>query len=307
MNVFFECAYQGERHFGLGLPADGEAVRLYPVRTGEDLGAAVVAAVSAADGDSAALRAALTAGRPEVVVPAGGRDGLVLRPPLLPASVGDAMVSGFMQTHNVKVDAATQAQPNWFVKGLGEVLKVSGEPLSVPPGAVALCEEAEVVLVFATDEHGSPRYAGYTFGNDLTDIGRFRRHAGHLSYAKLCDAGVAPWLFLDEPPRSVTGRVTIERDGARVWEGDFTTGTKALHYGLEDMMAGLFSHGALLHPGRVHYVYLGADRSSFHGGFTMADRDRVTLDFESHGVSLANTVFWPGSRATRPVAGRVAG
>ncbi|MBC3842196.1 FAH family protein [Streptacidiphilus sp. 4-A2] len=281
MTVLFECTHQGERHFGLGSPEDTE-LGLYPL--GDlDLRAALLAA----DGDMAAFTAGLTEGRTPVSVPV---TEVSFRPPLLPDSVGDAMVSGFMATHNVKVDAGTQAQPNWFLKGLGDVLKVSGEPLRAPSGFVALTEEAEVVLVYVTDGSGTPRYAGYTFGNDLTDIGRFRQHNGHLSYAKLCDAGVAPWLFLGTPPLHVTGQVTIERDHSPAWQGTFTTGTKALHYGLRDMMSGLFAHEALLHPGRVHYVYLGADRSSFHGGFTMADGDRIQMHFATHSVRLTNQV-----------------
>lgn len=44
----------------------------------------------------------------------------------------------------------------------------------------------------------------------------------------------------------------------------------------------------------MHYVYLGADRSSFHSGFTMADRDRVEIDFTSHAVTLIHTVRYTG-------------
>lgn len=280
MTVLFECCYQGRRHVGLGLPRDGEPLRLTP------LGDRDLRELLVAGGDLAAR----LADAETVVVPAGEHDAVSFRPPLLPDHLGGAMVGGFMQTHNVKVDADTPSQPNWFLKGLGDVLRTSGEEMRAPADSVALTEEAEVVLVYVTDAGGEPRYAGYTFGNDLTDIGRFRRHRGHLSYAKLCDAAVAPWLFLDEPPRHVVGRVTIERDGEPCWRGEFTTGTEALHYGLDAIMSELFSYGALLAPGRVHYVYLGADRSSFHDGFRMADRDRVTLDFTSHGVTLSNTV-----------------
>jgi hypothetical protein len=279
MTVVYECTFRGERHIGFG-PPHAPALTLYPWG-GDDLAGHLLAAA----GDTAAL----AEGRqPVTATPAEVR----FRPPLLPASSGDAVVSGFMATHNVKADGTAPSQPNWFFKGLGDILKVPGEPLRVPSGPLALTEEAEVVLVYVTDPAGVPRYAGYTFGNDLTDIGRFKRHAGHLSYAKLCDAGVAPWLFLDAPPDHVTGRVTITRDGAPAWQGAFTTGTKALHYELPGMLSELFSYRTLSHPGRIHYVYLGADRSSFHSGFTMADRDVIEMEFDTHGVRLAHTVQW---------------
>jgi hypothetical protein len=283
MTVLFEASYQQEPYVGLGDPEDS-VLTLYPA-AGLDLPAEVLAA----GGDAAALTAALTAGRTPVRAAAGE---VSFRPPLLPSSPGDALVSGFMATHNVKADSGAPAQPNWFFKGLGDVLKVSGEPLRVPGQALAVTEEAEVVLVYIGDADGVPRYAGYTFGNDLTDIGRFRAHNGHLSYAKLCDAGIAPWLFLGTPPAHVTGHVTIERAGTTAWQGTFITGAKALHYGLRDITAELFSYASLRHPGRVHYVYLGADRSSFHSGFSTADRDRITIEFATHGVRLTHPVHW---------------
>ncbi|MDT0445410.1 FAH family protein [Streptomyces johnsoniae] len=280
MTALFECSYGDERYFGFAPPTDRAGLRLYP-GSGDELAAPILE--SGGDID------ALTAGREPVDVPAGDRDKVRTRVPLFPDHVGDALVSGFMKTHNVKVDAATPDQPNWFFKGLGEVLKLPGEPLSVPGEAVAVCEEAEVVLVYVGDaEDGRPRYVGYTFGNDVTDIGRFKRHNGHLSYAKLCDSAISPALHLGPPPSLVTGETVIERGGALVWKGPFTTGTSALHYDLDTMMATLFAHESLHWPGRVHYVYMGADRSSFHGGHAMADGDRVTLDFRSHGIQLTN-------------------
>ncbi|EST24032.1 hypothetical protein N566_25240 [Streptomycetaceae bacterium MP113-05] len=297
MTVLYECTYRDRRHWGFGMPDDDGP--LYLRRPHDGYGDALCRRVPAAQGDSASLHAELIAASVEVVVPAAERATVRFRPPLLPDNPGEAMVSGFMQTHNVKVDENTQSQPNWFLKGLGDVLRVPGEPLAVPAGAHAVCEEAEIVLVHVTDERGVPRYAGYTFGNDLTDIGRFKRHAGHLSYAKLCDAAVAPFLFPGDPPSSVEGRVKIIRQGTEAWQGGFATGTKALHYGLDEMMSGLFAHPALLYPGRVHYVFIGADRSSYHAGFRIVDGDHVTVEFTGAGVTVSNTISWPGWVADR--------
>ncbi|MGW4687047.1 FAH family protein [Streptomyces sp. NPDC004244] len=290
MTVLFECTHDQARHIGLGIPDDDAPLRLHRLREDDDL-AALLARTGGADDRSAAV-AALLAVRPAVEVPAEDRHLVRMRPPLLPAHVGDALVSGFMMTHNVKIDSGVPDQPNWFVKGLGDILRLPGEPLSVPGDAIAVCEEAEVVLVYVGDADGVPRYAGHTFGNDLTDIGRFKQHAGHLSYAKLCDAGIAPWLHLDAPPRSATGEVVIERDGAPAWKGAFTTGTDAIHYDVAAMMDRLFAHRSLHRPGRVHYVYVGADRSSFHGGFRTADGDRVAVDVTSHGVRFTHPLAW---------------
>lgn len=304
MTMFFECDFDGERYLGFERPADGADVLVH--RTGT---AGAAAHLAAADGDPAEFRRTVEAACPPVLIPAARREDLRMRPPLLPANPSDATLSGFMQTHNVKVteplaptaDDAEPARPNWFFKGLGHSLRVSGQALTVPGSAVAICEEAEVVLVYLTGQDGAPRYLGYTFGNDLTDIGRFKQNNGHLSYAKLCECSVAPWLFLDPPPRSVTGTVTIEREGATAWRGDFRTGLDALHYELADMMENLFSFPVLSEPGRVHYVFIGADRSSFHDGFRIEHGDRIGIDVSSHDVRLSDAVHW----ARSPVAAGV--
>ncbi|RAG81908.1 FAH family protein [Streptacidiphilus pinicola] len=293
MTIVYECEYEGERWLGLGLPNDQDPLLLHPLGEAtpagvSPAGATLVGGLPAAGGDVAAAVARLTEGRTPVEVSPARRHRVRMLPALRPAHAGDALVSGFMMTHNVKVDAEVPDQPTWFVKGSGDSLRVPGEPLAVPADAVAVCEEAEVVLVYVGDETGVPRYVGYTFGNDLTDIGRFKQHPGHLSYAKLCDAGLAPWLHLAEPPRSVTGEVVVERDGVPAWKGTFATGTDALHYDVPTMMARLFAHHALLRPGLVHYVFLGADRSSFHAGFRTQDGDVITIGFASHGVTLSH-------------------
>ncbi|MFJ4940734.1 FAH family protein, partial [Streptomyces pseudovenezuelae] len=82
--VLFECAYQGRRHIGLGLPREGEPLRLVP------LGDRNLADLLLAGDDPADAEA--------VTVPAGE---VTLRPPLLPDHPGGALVGGFMQTHNV--------------------------------------------------------------------------------------------------------------------------------------------------------------------------------------------------------------
>ncbi|RLU94581.1 FAH family protein [Streptomyces griseocarneus] len=244
MTVLFECTYGDERCFGVGVPQDGAELRLYALG-GDQL--AVLLGKSGGDIET------LTAGRTPVDVPSTDRHRVRMLPPLMPEHVGDALVSGFMMTHNVKADATTPRQPNWFVKGLGDALKLPGEPLSVPGDALAVCEEAEVVLVYVGDgETGKPVYAGHGFGNDVIDIGRFKRHNGHLSYAKLCDAAISPVLHVGPPPARVTGETRIERHGDVVWKGAFTTGTDALFYDLGTIMATLMAYEALHRPGRVH-------------------------------------------------------
>ncbi|MGW6919251.1 fumarylacetoacetate (FAA) hydrolase [Kitasatospora sp. NPDC054939] len=287
MSILFEVEYEGERYAGLGLPGAGEPLRLHRVGEGQ-LREAV-----AAGGSGAQLAAAVAAG-PGVAVPADD-PGLRFLPPLLPAVTGDALLSGFMRTHRSKFEGEpTEGEefvpPNWFFKGFGSWLRLPGDDLVVPASAVALIEEPEVALVYVNDAQGQPHYAGYTFANDLCDIGLHLRNPGWNPYCKLSDTSITPWLFLGEPPKAVNGRVTIERDGRTAWEGDFDCGEDALYFTARRMAEHLFSYPAVRRPGLVNYVLLGADKASFHDGFRIADGDRVSIAVKSHGVELANAI-----------------
>lgn len=295
MSILFECEYKGERYVGFDQPVPGQSLTLYQVSEGQ-----LQAEFIAADGPEAVV-AAIT-GEAEPITVTAGDPQLRYLPPLLPTTTGNALLSGFMGTHKSKFDKEPSEDeefvaPNWFFKGFGSWLRMPDETLVVPRKAVALIEEPEIALVYVNDDNGDPHYAGYTFGNDLCDIGLHRQNPGWNPYCKLSDTSLTPWLFLGEPPKSVTGRVTIERDGVAAWEGNFDCGEDALYFTAKAMMANLFEYPAIRRPGMVNYVLLGADKASFHDGFRIADGDRVVIDVKSHGVTLANPIRF-GTPAT---------
>ncbi|MFI1993762.1 hypothetical protein [Actinoplanes sp. NPDC020271] len=289
MPILYECEYRGRRYAGLGLPKPGEPVLLYPVSDGQ-----VRAAVLAGRGLQALLQS-VTSGR-ETVTVAGDDPEIHYLPPLLPSGSGNSLITGFMGTHRSKYPAPPAPDeefraPNWLIKGNGSWLETNGGPLNVTASAVALLEEPEVALVFVNDESGAPHYAGYTFANDLNDIGLHLQNPwGWTPYAKLCDTSMTPWLFLGEPPRTVTGQIIIERGGAAAWKGDFTCGADSIFQRVPDMVNHLFSFPGLRRAGLVSYVLLGSDKASWHAGFRIADGDRITFDLASHGVVLSNEV-----------------
>lgn len=216
-----------------------------------------------------------------------------LIPPMFPEDSGCAVVCGFMQTHNVKIEdlfLSKENIPNMFLKGIQSSLKISGDALHVPKNFIALCEEAEIVLIYQTDKDGRPSYKGYTFGNDLTDIGRFKSNNSHLSYAKLCDASVSHWFFPELPPQEVSGNVSIKRDNHIVWNGTFKTGLAAIAYDLDSMVNNLFSFPLFNKPNTTYYVFLGADKSSFHHGVTMKNHDEIIIHYQEHSVTLQNQI-----------------
>ncbi|WP_327267296.1 fumarylacetoacetate (FAA) hydrolase [Streptomyces sp. NBC_01218] len=289
MSVIFECEYKGRRYAGLGLPADGAFHELYAVREGQ-LRDALVAGSGPAD-----VAKALRAGGEVLSVAVGDRE-LRFLPPLLPTSTNNSLINGFMGTHRSKFDRAPEpdeafAAPNYYIKGFGSWLRMPDEPLVTPADPLWLLEEPEVVLVYVNDDEGTPHYAGYTFGNDLNDIGlHLEKPWAWTPYAKLCETSIAPWLFLEDPPAAVSGRVVIEREGATAWEGAFSCGADSIFQRFGDMTQYLFSYPALRRPGLVNYLFMGADKATYHDGFRIEDGDRMVIDVTSHGVSLPNVV-----------------
>ncbi|MFD7257582.1 fumarylacetoacetate (FAA) hydrolase [Streptomyces sp. NPDC059874] len=296
MSIIFECEYRGHRYAGLGKATAGETQTLYRVTDGQ------LRAAFLAGGGPESVIASVTEGAETVTVTAGDPEVRLL-PPLLPTASGDALLTGFMGTHRSKYADEPDPDkeftpPNWLIKGFGSWVRMPDEPLAAAASTVALLEEPEVALVYVNDEDGTPRYAGYTFANDLNDIGYHLKNPwGWTPYSKLCETSMTPWLFLGEPPRTVTGEITIERDGAAAWKGDFSCGADALYHRVEDMVDHLFSYPVMRRPGLVSYVLLGADKASWHDGFRIADGDRVTIDVASHGVVLSNVIEYAGRAA----------
>src|SRR5689334_128459 len=293
--VIFEVEYRGRRYAGVGLPTDAP-VTLFPVAE-DQLRNAVLAG-----GGTQALLDSLTSGTDTVTVAADDPD-IHFLPPLLPAS-NNSLVTGFMGTHRSKFPAPPAPDepfkaPNWLIKGFGSWLETNGKPLTVPSTSVELLEEPEVGLVFVNDEFGNPHYAGYTFGNDLNDIGLHLQNPwGWTPYAKLCDTSLTPWLFLGEPPTTVTGQIIIERGGEVAWKGDFSAGADSIFQRVPDMVDNLFSYAGMRRPDLVNYLLLGSDKASWHAGYRIADGDRIIFDIASHGVVLANDVVVAGQAET---------
>lgn len=302
MNAIFECLYEGAPHIGVGpFPAEGERSDLYPVSS-ESLREAVF------DPRGAAVSIQELLDRASPIVVEEARERIV---PLAPGTLLDApaLVTGFMGTHRSKFDTEPTPDeefiaPNWLIKGLGSWLRVSGQEVIVPQTPIALLEEPEVALVFVNDENGEPHYVGFTFANDLNDIGLHRQNPwGWTPYAKLCDTSIVPALFLGAPPRTVTGTTRVLRSGSVAWTGGFSCGSDAIFQRVPDLIDHIFSFPGMRRSGHLTYLLLGADKASFHDGFLLEPGDTMELTFETHGVELVNEIR---GRSAAAVIGSIA-
>lgn len=291
--AIFRTGTDAQPLIGLSNPGSDEPTRYFHITDTE----LREAARSGLDG----LRSLLTQDR-ERFDPAA-TDTAEHRRPFPAAPDADGLVSGFMRSHVSKMPERTTTEPvepaRWFFKGIDTWLRDTGDDLHVPSEAVALIEEPEVVLLFLNDDEGTPRYLGYTLGNDLCDIGLHLKNPAYNPYCKLCETSVLPYVFLESPPSSVAGTVTITRDGRTSWKGDFSCGSDSLYYTVDEMVGHFFSYPIVRRPGALNYVFLGADNASYHDGYRIADGDSISIDFSSHGVALDNRVaFTPASLVT---------
>lgn len=278
MNAFFEFIYHDQRYIAFDRPRDGQDLDAYHYMPGylhEVLGAT--------EFSFSRYKERIVDGTPRRVFTAEMLAAARLVPPMLPPQQSSAMVSGFGLSNKGKVNAPGQGAapyPSWFFKGNGSILKVNGDPLTISASAIAVCEEAELVLVYVNDADGKPHYIGFTVGNDVTDMGTIKSCPQGFSYAKLSECAVSEMLFIKPPPLHLTGRSRIYRERALAWEGNFSTGIEELYYPIPQMLGNLFKHPSFQLPGMVNYIYIGADRNSYDGGFRTLPGDVFELEFD---------------------------
>lgn len=222
----------------------------------------------------------------------------VLLPPLLLPDKSGVIVSGFGLTNKKKVLSSgntANPTPAWFYKGPGHVLKADGEPFNVEHGVTAICEEAEIVLIYMIDTQGKPRYIGFTVGNDITDIGAIKASPTAFSYAKLKECSVSERIFLRPPPLVLTGTCNVFRNQQVAFSNTFETGINQLYYKQEQLIDMLFRSPALRQTGLMHYIFLGADQNSFDHGHSLIDGDTISLRFNELGLALSNRLVLQGA------------
>jgi 2-dehydro-3-deoxy-D-arabinonate dehydratase len=167
--------------------------------------------------------------------------------------------------------------PAWRVSGPGERVHIRRDARwSVPEPELALVISPELKLV------------GFTIGNDMSSRDIEGENPLYLPQAKFydhaCALGPAITLVADMPsPDAAVIRVTIERSGANVFEGD--TKVSAIKRSFEELIGWLgretsFPHGAILLTGTG---IVPADT------FTLAVGDIVHIDVTGIG-RLTNVV-----------------
>lgn len=181
-------------------------------------------------------------------------------------------------------------QPEWFYKGNGSVLRGHGQALEVPPYANDGGEEPEVAGIYIIDREGNPRRIGFCTGNEFSDHVMEKKNYLYLAPSKLRQCAIGPELAIDASFESLSGEVSVYRNGERLWSAAIKTGQNNMAHSLQNLEYHHFKYQGHRIPLQAHVHFFGADAFSFGNGVTLKDNDLMEVHWEGLGRPLQNTV-----------------
>ena len=188
-------------------------------------------------------------------------------------------------------------QPEWFYKGDGSNVVAPEQPVSSPPFALDLGDEAEIVGLYIVDHIGNPWRIGFALGNEYSDHKTERMNYLYLAHSKLRPCAFGPEVLLGTLPAKVSGMSRIRRQGEVIWEKEFLSGEDNMSHSIENLEFHHFKYALFRRPGDLHAHYFGTGTLSFADGIAAAPGDRFELESAIFGRPLRNEY-----RAGAPVA-----
>ncbi|MGH9582253.1 MAG: AraD1 family protein [Bryobacteraceae bacterium] len=197
------------------------------------------------------------------------------------------------------------AQPEWFFKGDGSILKAHGEALDIPPYGWDGGEEPEIAGVYAISGGGEALRVGFTIGNEFSDHRMEKKNYLYLAPSKLRNCSIGPELTIGEIKcEDAPGTVSIYRNGAAFWSKNIWTGQKNMSHSVANLEHHHFKYDAHRRPGDVHVHFFGADAFSFGDGIALESGDVMEVSFPQFGKALRNPLR-AGKRSEELVEVRV--
>lgn len=182
------------------------------------------------------------------------------------------------------------AQPEWFYKGCGTILRAHGEPLDVPAFALDGGEEAEVAGAYIIDPSGKPRRIGFTLANEFSDHKLEAKNYLNIAHSKLRTCGLGPELIVDAEFTGSTGTVSIKRSEKTIWSKSFATGESNMSHAIANLEHHHFKYAQHRRPGDCHIHFFGADAFSFGEGVELQDGDVMEIELSGFGRALRNPI-----------------
>ena len=185
-------------------------------------------------------------------------------------------------------DGAVGAQPEWFYKGDGSILRATGEALIMPDFAEDGGEEPEVAGIYLVGPDRAVHRLGFALGNEFSDHVTERQNYLWLAHSKLRQASLAPELLLGELPADVRGVSRIRRDGAVLWEKPFQTGEANMSHTIANLEHHNFKNAIFTHPGSLHVHFFGTATLSCADAVQTREGDVFEVEADAFRLGLAN-------------------
>ncbi len=182
------------------------------------------------------------------------------------------------------------AQPEWFYKGDGTILRAHGEPLLVPNFGDDGGEEPELVGVYFIDSSGSPRRIGHCIGNEFSDHVMEKQNYLYLAPSKLRTCAIGPELILGEIEATIPGEVSIQRGNTVLWHQEIATGFGEMVHSRENLEHHHFKYPSHRRAGDVHLHFFGTGAFSFGAGILLEDGDLMQISLDGFGKPLVNSL-----------------
>jgi hypothetical protein len=182
------------------------------------------------------------------------------------------------------------AEPEWFYKGTGAIIRSPGEAMGVPAHALDGGEEAEIAGAYVIGADGQPYRIGLLQGNEFSDHVLETKNYLYLASSKLRFCSIGPELVVDADFSDVPGQSWIERRGEKIWQAGQHSGEKWMSHTLANLEHHHFKHGMHRIPGDAHIHFFGADNFSFKDRVKLQDGDEMVIAFSGFGRPLRNPI-----------------
>ena len=182
------------------------------------------------------------------------------------------------------------AQPEWFFKGLGTIVRAHGEPLEVPNYSGDGGDEAEIAGVYVIAPDGTPCRVGLVQGNEFSDHVIEAKNYLYLAHSKLRHCSIGPELIVDADFSDVPGKISIDRAGQPIWQAPLASGERWMCHTLANLEHHHFKTSFHRRPGDAHIHFFGADMFSFKDRLELEDGDEMVINFENFGRPLRNPI-----------------
>lgn len=180
------------------------------------------------------------------------------------------------------------AQPEWFYKGPGSILRAHNEPLDVLEFSDDGGEEPEIAGLYIIDNDGVPRRLGYTLGNEFSDHEMEKKNYLYLAPSKLRNCSIGPELHTGVTFDDLSGSVRVERAGKILWSSDLRSGEGHMVHSLANLEHHHFKYPQHRRPGDVHVHFFGTSAFSFGAGVALQEGDQMVVEFQNFGRALRN-------------------